>query len=207
MAKIRRDQVVNAALELLDEVGLDTLSTRLLAKKLGVESATLYWHFRNKSVLLAEMAAAVVTRNHVLGVPANTAQWPEWFADNARSFRHALLAHRDGARLHAGTTPDRDTLPFVALKVAYLVRVGFSEQEAQMALLTASQFTVGCVLEEQARHQGEVNLRESHLSGEAKLSLSPENNLELIPFDPEVAFEFGLGLIVDGLRVRTRLIY
>lgn len=44
MAKIQRDQVINAALALLDEVGLEAITTRKLAQKLGVESATLYWH-------------------------------------------------------------------------------------------------------------------------------------------------------------------
>ena len=43
MAKIQRDQVINAALALLDEVGLEAITTRKLAQKLGVESATLYW--------------------------------------------------------------------------------------------------------------------------------------------------------------------
>ena len=56
MAKIQRDQVIEAALALLDEVGLEAITTRKLAQKLGVESATLYWHFKNKASLLEEMA-------------------------------------------------------------------------------------------------------------------------------------------------------
>ncbi len=35
MAKIQRDQVINAALALLDEVGLEAITTRKLAQKLG----------------------------------------------------------------------------------------------------------------------------------------------------------------------------
>ena len=34
MAKIQRDQVINAALALLDEVGLEAITTRKLAQKL-----------------------------------------------------------------------------------------------------------------------------------------------------------------------------
>lgn len=203
MAKIRRKEIVDAALELLDEQGLDALSTRRLAQKLGVESATLYWHFRDKSALLAEMAAAVLARHHTLGVPADTAQWPAWFADNARSFRRALLAHRDGARLHAGTTPGRDDLDRLKPKFAYLVRAGFTEQEAGMALLAASQFTIGCVLEEQARRDEDVDSRGTDLSGETNMPRPTESNVTMTPPDPDVAFEFGLGLIVDGLRGRA----
>ncbi len=52
MAKIQRDQVIEAALALLDEVGLEAITTRKLAQKLGVESATLYWHLRTRPVYL-----------------------------------------------------------------------------------------------------------------------------------------------------------
>jgi len=78
MAKIQRDQVINAALALLDEVGLEAITTRKLAQKLGVESATLYWHFRNKASLLEEMAATVLARHHSLPLAEDTAEWAGW---------------------------------------------------------------------------------------------------------------------------------
>jgi TetR/AcrR family tetracycline transcriptional repressor len=187
MTKIQRDQVVSAALELLDEQGLDALSTRRLAQKLGVESATLYWHFRDKSTLLAEMAAAVLAGYQRLDVPADTSQWSAWFADNARSFRRALLAHRDGARLHAGTPPYRDELARRRPKIAYLVGAGFTRREAGMALFAARQFTIGCVLDEQAPRDEGSGARPA-----------PGGRV-----DPEAAFEFGLALMVDSLRHRT----
>lgn len=204
MAKIQRDQVVDAALELLDEQGLDALTTRRLAQRLGVESATLYWHFRDKSVLLAEMAAVALARHHTLGVPADTAQWHVWFADNARSFRRALLAHRDGARLHAGTTPGVDALERIKPKIAYLVRAGLTEQESGMAMLAASQFTIGCVLEQQAQPDEGTGLGASQQPGE---TIAPQqaSGMTLEPIDPDVAFEFGLGLIVEGLRRRAAI--
>ena len=51
--KMNRESVVGAALDLLDEVGLDAVSTRRLAKRLGVEQRSLYYHFRNKKELSA----------------------------------------------------------------------------------------------------------------------------------------------------------
>ena len=203
MAKIRRDQVVESALELLNELGLDALSTRRLAQKLGVESATLYWHFRDKSVLLAEMAAAVLARHHRLGVPADTAHWSAWFAENARSFRRALLAYRDGARLHAGTTPGLNDINVIKPKIAYLMRAGFTEQEAGMALFATSQFTIGCVLEEQTQREEGAGSNAAPPSGETDISQRKNSDTTIGPIDPEVAFEFGLGLIVDGLHHRV----
>lgn len=51
MAKMKREVVIKEALKLLDKVGLDGVTTRKLAEQLGVESASLYWHFKNKSEL------------------------------------------------------------------------------------------------------------------------------------------------------------
>jgi TetR/AcrR family tetracycline transcriptional repressor len=107
----------------------------------------LYWHFKNKASLLEEMASAVLAKHHSLPVPEDIAEWTNWLAENARSFRRALLAHRDGALLHAGTSPARVGGDTFRPKVAYLARVGFTEADAAMILLTLSEYTLGCVLE------------------------------------------------------------
>ena len=195
MAKIQRDQVINAALALLDEVGLEAITTRKLAQKLGVESATLYWHFRNKASLLEEMAATVLARHHSLPLAEDTAEWADWLANNARSFRRALLAHRDGALLHAGTTPARVGGETFYPKVAYLMRAGFSEAEAAMILLTLSEYTLGCVLEEQSRSGDDGK---QILSKPSPGIASIES---LVYPHPDTAFEFGLSLIMKGLLV------
>ena len=193
MAKIQRDQVINAALALLDEVGLEAITTRKLAQKLGVESATLYWHFRNKASLLEEMAATVLARHHSLPLAEDTAEWADWLANNARSFRRALLAHRDGALLHAGTTPARVGGETFYPKVAYLMRAGFSEAEAAMILLTISEYTLGCVLEEQSRTDRHDDERLSTPSTEI-------SRIDALTHQqPDTCFEFGLSLIMKGL--------
>lgn len=195
MAKIQRDQVIEAALALLDEVGLEAITTRKLAQKLGVESATLYWHFKNKASLLEEMASAVFAKHHSLPVPEDIAEWANWLAENARSFRRALLAHRDGALLHAGTSPARVGGDTFRPKVAYLARVGFTEADAAMILLTLSEYTLGCVLEEQSRSGGDGK---QILSKTSPGSASIES---LVYPHPDTAFEFGLSLIMRGLLV------
>ena len=203
MTKIQRNQVVSAALELLDEWGLDALSTRRLAHKLGVESASLYWHFRDKSALLAEMAATALAAYQTPGVPADPSQWPTWFADDARSFRRALLAHRDGARLHAGTPPRCNDLARSGPHMAYLVRAGFTRREAGMALFAARQFTIGCVLEEQAPREEASGSRPVPSSGGSATPRRAGRGVTTGRVDPKAAFEFGLALMVDSLRRRA----
>jgi TetR/AcrR family transcriptional regulator, tetracycline repressor protein len=181
VTKIRREVVVSEALALLDEAGLDGVSTRQLAKRLGVEQPTLYHYFRTKKDLLAALAEAAMAPHAMAPLPATGDDWRTWFRDNTRDFRRTLLMHRDGARLHAGSTPTGD-LDRIRHKMAFLTTSGLPERDAQMAMLAASRFTVGSVLEEQAD------------TGPA-LDLPPD-----VPvIDHESAFEAGLALILAGL--------
>lgn len=126
-------------------------------------------------------------------VAEDTAEWADWLANNARSFRRALLAHRDGALLHAGTTPARVGGETFYPKVAYLMRAGFSEAEAAMILLTMSEYTLGCVLEEQSRTDRHDDERLSTPSTEI-------SRIDALTHQhPDTCFEFGLSLIMKGL--------
>ncbi|WP_329400638.1 TetR/AcrR family transcriptional regulator C-terminal domain-containing protein [Streptomyces lydicus] len=183
---MNRATVVAEALNLLDEVGLDAVSTRQLAKRLGVEQPSLYWHFRTKKDLLAAMAQAAMAPHANAPLPTPEDDWREWFLENTRSFRRTLLMRRDGARLHAGSTPTAD-LDRIRHKMSFLVTSGVPEHDAQMAMLTAGRFTVGSVLEEQAG------------SGPGD---GPDLPADTPLIDPESAFEAGLSLIVDGLTPR-----
>ncbi len=184
MVKLTRERVIDEALMLLNEVGLDGLSTRQLAKRLGVEQPSLYWHFRRKEDLLAAMAEAAMLPHATAPLPSATEDWRDWFAENNRSFRRTLLQHRDGARLHAGLIPGSKDVERIKHKLAFLVATGLRSEDATMAMLTASRFTVGSVLEEQA---------------DARVS-----DGDVLPVDHDVAFEEGLLLIVDGMTARMR---
>lgn len=195
MVKINRDVVIDEALELLDEVGLDAVSTRRLAQRLGVEQPSLYWHFRTKSDLLGEMAQAAMRPHATAPLPRATDEWSTWFVENYRSFRATLLQHRDGARLHAGLLPGPGDFDRILVKQAFLVTSGVPVRDAQMAMLAASRFTVGSVLEEQA-DDGAPTDRRSVLEQRAA------DELGAPPIDHGSAFSEGLALIVDGLRGR-----
>ncbi len=186
MAKLERTIVVEEALDLLDEVGLDAVSTRRLAKRLDVEQPSLYWHFHNKGELLAAMATAAMRPHAREPLPTPADDWRGWFLENTRSFRRTLLLRRDGARLHAGLVPGAD-LDRITQKITFLVASGLPERDAQMAMLAAGRFTVGSVLEEQADVVGS----------------DPAAAVPVI--DHEAAFEAGLALIVDGLALRRRV--
>lgn len=73
-AVLNRQAVVDAALELLAESGIDGLSMRALADRLGVKAASLYWHVRDKQQVLELLAEALLDR---VTVPTAPAGWRE----------------------------------------------------------------------------------------------------------------------------------
>jgi TetR/AcrR family transcriptional regulator, tetracycline repressor protein len=88
---LNRDAVIQAALGMLDEVGVDGLSMRALADRLGVKAASLYWHLRDKEQLLELVAEAVLER---VSVPISPAAWRSQLAAACDELAQFLRDHR-----------------------------------------------------------------------------------------------------------------
>ncbi len=201
-----RDTIVTAALDLLDEVGLDGLTLRRLAQKLGVQAPALYWHVRNKQELLDLMAARLGVENEVdTLIPGET--WQELLTRNTYAQRERLLSYRDGARLVAGTRPMEELVPRMERALAPLVGAGFTPGQALRALTTLNLFIHGFVLKEQAEQARwvEAGRSEAELGAFHRLVARPEFSTVKQAFeesgDPngEDAFRDGIRCIVDGL--------
>lgn len=156
MAKgITRERIVTAALDLLDEKGMEGLTVRALATRLEVRPPALYWHLRNKQELLDEMSTAVMRRvGAALAAAPPGADQREDLATYARILRKEFLAHRDGARIFSGTRlADPDV---IRAKEPWLERwtaQGSTLIEADDAIDVVIAFVVGFVIEEQERSQ------------------------------------------------------
>ncbi|MGH8079679.1 MAG: TetR/AcrR family transcriptional regulator C-terminal domain-containing protein, partial [Lysobacter sp.] len=147
--KLQRETVVAAALNLLNEVGMDGLTTRRLADVLGVQQPTLYWHFKSKRDLLDAVAKGMMGERRPVD-RADCADWRDWMARESREFRRVLLAYRDGARVHVGTRPEPGDYADGEAELGYLATAGFAPTDAVRALISLSYYTVGWALEEQA---------------------------------------------------------
>ena len=99
---LTREDLVRAALEVLDEAGIDGLTMRNVAARLGVQSASLYWHVRDKDELLALIADAICAE---IKPPRPDRPWIDQLVAMAWEFRRVLLAHRDAALVLANTPP------------------------------------------------------------------------------------------------------
>lgn len=145
---IQADKVIAAALELLDEVGVDGLTMRRLAQALDIQAASLYWHFANKQALLDGMADALMN-GVALAPPAGP--WQSRIRQTADEIRHALLARRDGARVFAGTyVPTENVLRVAESLMAPLREAGASPRQAASGAFSLLYYVLGFVIEEQA---------------------------------------------------------
>jgi TetR/AcrR family tetracycline transcriptional repressor len=174
---LERRTIVEAALDLLDEVGMEGLSTRALAARLGVKGPSLYWHFKSMRELFNHMAEAL--RETALPAPdAFPHDWQAWLADGARGLRRAALSRRDGARLMAGATPTGTSqiLDFPAM-TGRLQSEGFRYREANAALLSLGRYAMGWASYEQ---------------------LTPTR-----PVNSDESFEFGLAAMIAGIALKV----
>jgi len=151
--KIRREQIIDTAMFLLDRDGLEGVTLRKVAAELHVYVGALYWHVRNKQELLDEMANVLLSEHfaHVEG-PTSGQEWSDWLQEICLRLRKAMLTHREGARIVAGAGFSRAVLlaRLVKLIVQNLLAAGFSLRLAFLTCSTALSYVYGFVIEEQA---------------------------------------------------------
>lgn len=194
--QLTRPAVIAAALRVLDERGLDGLSTRAVADRLGVRMNTVLWHVKTKARMLELMADAVLGGIRYDDLP-DTAL--ERARELAARYRCALLAHRDGAALVTGTYPaEPHTLRFADHLVDALLRAGADEQQAAWTAWTIAYFVLGLTQEEQAAPaEGDERLAQA-VDRETHPAL--QRVLPHLRQDFEERFTFGLDATLSHIR-------
>ena len=200
--QLRRGDVLDGAMAILDEYGLGDLTMRKLAASLGVQPGALYWHFPNKQTLLGAMADRIL--DGVDAPPAAT-DWDGALTELASRLRAALLAHRDGAELVASSYASRLTTSHA--RDAFVVaaqRAGLSRAHAELAGYALLHYVLGHTVDEQSRAQlAELGaLTRAPVAPDVATETPPTSDDDLLDGDPAVRFDFGLTLFVDGIRKR-----
>ncbi|GGS24874.1 TetR/AcrR family transcriptional regulator [Streptomyces griseoviridis] len=202
-----RRRVADTALRLLNEVGLDGLTLRTIARELDVKAPALYWHFKDKQALLDEMATEMY-RRMIAGTPLDPADtWRERLLKVNRGLRAALLGYRDGARVFSGSRfTGIEHAEQLEETLRLLTTAGFDLAQAVRATTTTSLFTLGFVTEEQGVEPLPGERREGYDVAEraramAGFPLSAAAGPEMFG-DFEQRFEEGLALLLDGIAAR-----
>jgi TetR/AcrR family tetracycline transcriptional repressor len=202
--QLHRAGVLDGAIALLDASGLDALTMRKLASRLGVQAGALYWHFKDKAALLDAMAERLV--EGVVADPLPDGPWDEQMTILAQRVHQALLAHRDGARVVAGTyVPDSSHRRMGILAFGIFHEAGLSQERAIWTTFTLLYYILGHTIEEQAQAelvaQGEWKAKEAlylaATEGDGIMALA-----RTFDADPAERFAWGLRLFLDGVRAQ-----
>jgi TetR/AcrR family transcriptional regulator, tetracycline repressor protein len=197
--------VVQAAVALLDEEGLDGLTTRALATRLGVQSPAIYWYVRDKGELL-DLVADAICAPAVEPDDGGDLGWREQAEIGLCRYRDVLRSHRDAPRLLAERPPNGPVRRRLAdLAVGQVLRAGFPEADAAAISLLLGDYVISIVSEE---FRIEEQAARSATDGEIPWQGSAEYpNLariasHLAAVKPNDLFQAGLEVLLDGLELR-----
>jgi AcrR family transcriptional regulator len=196
------DEVLEAALALIDDEGLDALTMRRLAEELGVSVMSLYGYVRTKEEIVDGVYGLALERlNTDLD---RDAPWDEQLTTAIRHVHTSLHAHPGLVELLIARSVPGSGIDLVRENlIGILRRAGFPKREALQAHGACMAYAMGFAVAERARPDtGSPSEQFARLR-----SLPPEE----FPYLSEVAaeygshlsgdaFEYGLAHLVGGLR-------
>lgn len=145
-APLSRERVIEAALALVDEGGVEALSMRTVAAALGVEAMSLYRHVTGKDDLFLGIADRVLSE---VEVPPPGTPWREAMRRRALSAREVFLRHPSASIVVescATMTPSR--LGYADAITGLLLADGFDATLAYRAFLLIDSYVYGFVMQE-----------------------------------------------------------
>ncbi len=203
---LNRERVLHAAMRLADESGIESLTMRELGRRLDVEAASLYNHVGGKDDLLDGMADLVAGE---IESPVEGMGWKEAMRRMAVSARDVFSRHRWAS----GLLDSRERMGPAKLSYAdrvlgSLIRAGFSPRAAADAFLVLDSYIYGFERQRSSLSLGD-DVVTTEVAEEVIATVPPDAYPSLMrvaaefavePYDDAAVFEFGLGLILDGLE-------
>lgn len=207
---LTRDRIFRAALQFVDEHGLQTLSMRKLASELGVEAMSLYNHIDNKDDILAGIADLVFAEVEIPS--AESGGWEQHLRRVSETAREALSRHSNVAPIIiAGPNRGPAYLHMMESVIGTMREAGFTADMAHHGWHTLVAHVLGYVLQETATPIL-VSSNPARAAGSRSVSLAdlPRDEfphiVEIAPLLAECEtadeFEFGLDVIVSGLAAK-----
>jgi AcrR family transcriptional regulator len=199
-------RVLQAAVELADEGGLEAFSMRALAQELGVVPMALYKHVANKDELLDGMVDIVFGE---IELPAEELDWRSAMRRRAISTRDALRRHGWAIGMMESRHPGPANLRNHNAVMGCLLRAGFSFEMAIHAYSLQDAYIYGFALQERDTRfetpdsAGEAAQRRAATIGALEdypYLVEIATKLPQSGYDNAVEFAWGLDLILDGLE-------
>jgi len=203
---LSRDRIVEAALSLADDVGMEAFTIRRLASALGVGPMTIYHYFPNKEAIIDAMVDAVFAE---IGLPRIDQDWKDAIRQRCVSAHQVLNRHPWAPPyMESRTSPGPATLTHHDAVLGCLRRGGLSLQLTAHAYAILDSYLYGFALEEASLPSGGgEGIQE--LAADIVAVFDADEYPNIAEFTIEhvmkpgygfgASFEFGLDLIIEGL--------
>jgi AcrR family transcriptional regulator len=206
---LSRERIIRAALRVMDEEGLEAVSMRRIGRELGVEAMSLYNHVRDKEDILDSLCEEVLTEFRI----PEAEDWAEAARLGAGEYRRLLLAHPNVLTLmteRKSPMTDPDSLRAYEFGLDIFRRAGLSAVDSMKAFHAFGGYIMGYVTMELGTMVGGLKDEEHARAHEemfrvvqtADLPRLRETLPYLIDLDVEEQFDFGLDLLIEGIRAR-----
>jgi len=193
-------------MDLADASGIESVTMRELGRRLGVEAASLYNHVAGKEDLLDGMVDFVVAE---IDLPSLDVHWREAMRRRAVSARGVFSRHPWAAGLiDSRGRSGPSSLSYADRILGTLLHAGFSPGLAANAFVALDSYIYG--FERQRSNIWPAEDEETTAVAQEVLAAIPEGGYPSLarvateyatePYDDADAFDFGLGLILDGLQ-------
>jgi TetR/AcrR family transcriptional regulator, tetracycline repressor protein len=208
-ASLTRDQILRAALRIVDIDGVDALTMRRLGKELGVNPMSIYHHLPGKAAVLSGLVQVVFSAIPATDMTAGS--WQQRVKAAARAMRTGLAAHRNLA-LQVVTDPGvvADAQITVAEPIyAALETAGASPLSAVDAVNTIVDFLRGSLIAEAAAPPEGFDLGPSLHDRLRALPAGTAPALARVvdvlgadglAYDFDAGFDAGLDLLIAGIE-------
>jgi len=139
--RLSRELIVEAGLALADEQGMNAVSTRKIASRLGVTSMAIYRYFDDMQDLQSEMLDRFVHQASVL--PSKDLPWDEWLMHVSQRMFTAFCEAPAWIALLGRIRLKRGTLEVMDRGLAVLTQAGFSNRQAVQIFFVMNQAVIG----------------------------------------------------------------
>jgi AcrR family transcriptional regulator len=204
--RLSRERVLEAAMRVADEGGIDALTIRSLAQSLGVKPMSVYYYVANKDEILDGIVDLVFSQ---IELPKADGDWRAEIRRRAHSARRVLRAHPWAIGLmESRTSPGPATLRHHDVVIATLRGAGFSQALTAHAYALLDSYTYGFALQEVGLpFEGSDSvaeiaepIMERFASGDYPHLTEMATDYYLQPgYDFGDEFEWGLDLILEAL--------
>ncbi|MCM3214565.1 TetR/AcrR family transcriptional regulator C-terminal domain-containing protein [Niallia taxi] len=212
--QISEDKILATSWELLGEDGIEKLSMRKLANRLGIQAPSLYWYFKSKQNLYQRLANTV--SKVILEEFHSDGDWKEQLTELAITTRSVLSRYPCSTQLMMMTLPHEPDIIRFTNRMLLCVESTPLEQEQKMQVVTTlvnyvfyfvlddyqHERNVSAMLKEQETLPGDELIRLLDTMSEQDAGLFKRmftgGLFEMMGTD--AAFDFGLKVIILGIE-------